>query len=203
MSRIAEYYRPHTLEEALALLARSGLTTVSPNGTASGSGSPINANSQQKPGVVDADLGLANVDVLLGLHPEYNLAHVLSGERTLEEVLVEAPADHETAQNESGSSRRQPDRGGCPAAWRGVASSPTRPGWARWSSDRRGRSSSPRRRAGTPATFRMMARLRGNLRRPEGPAMARRGRFRPLPGGRAPSAPARWRAPGRRDIHEP
>lgn len=41
--------------------------------------------------LLDADLGLANVDVMLGLHPEYNLSHVLSGERTLEEILVSAP----------------------------------------------------------------------------------------------------------------
>jgi flagellar biosynthesis protein FlhG len=39
----------------------------------------------------DADLGLANVDVLLGLQPECNLGHVLSGERTLEEIIVEGP----------------------------------------------------------------------------------------------------------------
>ena len=37
------------------------------------------------------DLGLANVDVLLGLSPRYTLAHVLSGERTLDEILVSAP----------------------------------------------------------------------------------------------------------------
>jgi flagellar biosynthesis protein FlhG len=42
--------------------------------------------------VFDADLGLANVDVMLGLQPKYNLSHVLSGERTLEEILVEGPA---------------------------------------------------------------------------------------------------------------
>lgn len=42
--------------------------------------------------VFDADLGLANVDVMLGLHPTYNLSHVLSGERSLEEILVEGPA---------------------------------------------------------------------------------------------------------------
>ena len=39
----------------------------------------------------DADLGLANIDVVLGLHPEYDLSHVLRGERTLDEVLVEGP----------------------------------------------------------------------------------------------------------------
>lgn len=38
--------------------------------------------------LLDGDLGLANVDVLLGLSPRYTMAHVLSGERTLEEVMV-------------------------------------------------------------------------------------------------------------------
>lgn len=41
--------------------------------------------------LMDADLGLANVDVTLGLKPLYNLSHVIRGERTLEEVLVEGP----------------------------------------------------------------------------------------------------------------
>jgi flagellar biosynthesis protein FlhG len=41
--------------------------------------------------LLDADLGLANVDVLLGLQPLYNLSHVLAGERTLEEILVDGP----------------------------------------------------------------------------------------------------------------
>lgn len=42
--------------------------------------------------VMDADLGLANLDVMLGLHPKYNLSHVLSGKRTLEEILLTGPA---------------------------------------------------------------------------------------------------------------
>lgn len=42
--------------------------------------------------VLDADLGLANIDVLLGLHTEYDLSHVLRGERTLQEIIVEGPA---------------------------------------------------------------------------------------------------------------
>src|SRR5436309_6954372 len=41
--------------------------------------------------VLDGDLGLANVDVLLGLSPKFTLQHVVSGERTLGEVMVEAP----------------------------------------------------------------------------------------------------------------
>lgn len=42
--------------------------------------------------LLDADLGLANVDVLLGLHPKFSLAHVISGQRRLEEILVEGPS---------------------------------------------------------------------------------------------------------------
>jgi flagellar biosynthesis protein FlhG len=38
--------------------------------------------------LLDGDLGLANVDVLLGLTPRCTLEHVLSGERRLEEVIL-------------------------------------------------------------------------------------------------------------------
>ncbi|MCK5818489.1 MAG: MinD/ParA family protein [Psychromonas sp.] len=41
--------------------------------------------------VLDADLGLANVDVLLGIRVTKNLSHVLSGECTLDEVIVVGP----------------------------------------------------------------------------------------------------------------
>ncbi len=41
--------------------------------------------------VVDADLGLNNIDILLGLAPKFHIGHVLSGEKTVEEILVEGP----------------------------------------------------------------------------------------------------------------
>lgn len=41
--------------------------------------------------LLDADLGLANVDVMLGLHANYNLHHVITGERTLEEIILTGP----------------------------------------------------------------------------------------------------------------
>ena len=41
--------------------------------------------------VLDADLGLANCDVMLGLRVEKNLSHVLSGECELDDILVEVP----------------------------------------------------------------------------------------------------------------
>lgn len=42
--------------------------------------------------LLDADMGLANVDVLLGIYPEYNLSHVLAGEKTLQAIMMEGPA---------------------------------------------------------------------------------------------------------------
>jgi flagellar biosynthesis protein FlhG len=42
--------------------------------------------------LMDADLGLANVDVLLGLEPEYDLQHVISGEKSLDDIIIEGPA---------------------------------------------------------------------------------------------------------------
>ncbi len=38
--------------------------------------------------LLDADLALANADVLLGLNPRFHLGHVLKGERTLDEVVI-------------------------------------------------------------------------------------------------------------------
>jgi flagellar biosynthesis protein FlhG len=42
--------------------------------------------------LLDADLGLANVDILLGLHTRFNLSHVLQGECSLADAVVEGPA---------------------------------------------------------------------------------------------------------------
>jgi len=42
--------------------------------------------------LLDGDLGLANIDVMLGLQPSRNLAHVLEGKCSLEDILLEGPA---------------------------------------------------------------------------------------------------------------
>ncbi len=41
--------------------------------------------------IIDADLGLANVDVVLGLSPPYNLNHFFNAERGLDEIMVTGP----------------------------------------------------------------------------------------------------------------
>ena len=42
--------------------------------------------------LLDADLSLANVDVLLGLQPRFNLSHVLSGDVDLAATIMHGPA---------------------------------------------------------------------------------------------------------------
>ncbi len=41
--------------------------------------------------ILDADLGLANIDVVFGLAPSYNLNHFFSGGMDLESVMIEGP----------------------------------------------------------------------------------------------------------------
>ncbi|MGH8202213.1 MAG: MinD/ParA family ATP-binding protein [Steroidobacteraceae bacterium] len=53
--------------------------------------------------LLDGDLGLANADVFLGLSPQYTLAHVISGERTLDEVIVQAPQGFQVVPAASGA----------------------------------------------------------------------------------------------------
>ena len=42
-------------------------------------------------GVLDADFGLGNVDVLLGIAPVAHIGHVVAGEKRLQDVLVRGP----------------------------------------------------------------------------------------------------------------
>ena len=41
--------------------------------------------------IFDADIGLNNIDILLGLNPRYNIGHLFNGEKTIEEILVDGP----------------------------------------------------------------------------------------------------------------
>ncbi|MFH2060634.1 MAG: MinD/ParA family protein [Pseudomonadota bacterium] len=42
--------------------------------------------------IIDADVGLANIDIIFNLRPEYSIRHVINSEKTLKQVLVES--DH-------------------------------------------------------------------------------------------------------------
>lgn len=41
--------------------------------------------------LIDLDLGLANVDILLGIHPEYTLQDVLEGRKEVKDVVFQGP----------------------------------------------------------------------------------------------------------------
>ena len=66
--------------------------------------------------LVDADLGTANIDVLLGLTPKYHLGHLLNGERELTEIIIDGPEGLDILPGTSGIeefldiSRRQVER---------------------------------------------------------------------------------------------
>ncbi|MFM1823532.1 MAG: hypothetical protein RI967_1798 [Planctomycetota bacterium] len=55
--------------------------------------------------VLDADLGLANADVLCGITPRATLEDVVAGDRTIDEVMVEAPGGFRLVPGASGVSR--------------------------------------------------------------------------------------------------
>ena len=79
--------RPHTVRVIAVTSGKGGVgkTNVSVN-------LGVSLASQGKDVMLmDADLGLANVDVMLGLHTHYDLSHVMTGERTLEEVVCVGP----------------------------------------------------------------------------------------------------------------
>ena len=51
----------------------------------------ILSRMKKKTLILDADMGLANIDVILGISPEYNMHHVFLGEKSVSEVIVPGP----------------------------------------------------------------------------------------------------------------
>ena len=49
------------------------------------------ARRGQKVLIMDADLGLANIDIMLGLRVEKNLSHLIKGECSLQDIIIEGP----------------------------------------------------------------------------------------------------------------
>ncbi len=63
------------------------------------------SRSGRKVVLMDADLGLANVDVMLGLHSKFNISHVLNGEKSLDEILLPGPSGMQVIPATSGVKR--------------------------------------------------------------------------------------------------
>jgi len=53
--------------------------------------------------LLDADLSLANIDVLLGLQPRFNLSHVVEGAAELKDTILKGPGDIRIVPASSGS----------------------------------------------------------------------------------------------------
>lgn len=60
------------------------------------------ASHKKRAIVLDADLGLANVEILMGLNSLYNLQHVIDGEKTIMQILVQGPGGIEVVPGTSG-----------------------------------------------------------------------------------------------------
>jgi flagellar biosynthesis protein FlhG len=84
--RRMSHYRPVKVMAIASGKGGVGKTTVSANLAI------MLARQGKKVLLLDADLGLANVDVMLGLNARRNLSHVITGEAALEEVIIEGPA---------------------------------------------------------------------------------------------------------------
>ncbi|MEJ6950235.1 MinD/ParA family protein [Natronospora cellulosivora (SeqCode)] len=52
--------------------------------------------------LLDADLGMANLDILLGITPTYNLSHVLKGRCSFQEALIVGPGNIDILAGTSG-----------------------------------------------------------------------------------------------------
>ncbi len=55
--------------------------------------------------LLDADLGLANIDIMLGFNSKYDLHHVITGECSLDEIIIEGPAGINIVPGSSGIGR--------------------------------------------------------------------------------------------------
>ncbi|MGI6435401.1 MAG: MinD/ParA family protein [Syntrophomonadaceae bacterium] len=48
-------------------------------------------NENQRVVLMDADLGLANIDIMLGLAPEYHIQHLVQGRKSLKDIIITGP----------------------------------------------------------------------------------------------------------------
>lgn len=90
--------RTHELEDTALVSTRRAARTIAVTSGKGGVGKTnfttnlalLLAQTGQSVIVLDADLGLANLHVVLGVSPKFHLEHVMRGEKTLAEILYPA-----------------------------------------------------------------------------------------------------------------
>ena len=83
-------YRDNENSDAIVLAITSGKGGVGKTNIAANL-SVCMAAANQRVILMDADLGLGNLDVLMNIQSRYNLSHVVSGERSFEEITQIGP----------------------------------------------------------------------------------------------------------------
>lgn len=53
----------------------------------------LSRESKKKVLVLDADFGTANIDIVIGIFPKFNISHVILEGKPIEDVLIDAPLD--------------------------------------------------------------------------------------------------------------
>ncbi|HOE65730.1 MAG TPA: MinD/ParA family protein [Candidatus Hydrogenedentes bacterium] len=97
---LRDFVRQHH-SRARVLAVTSGKGGVGKTSTSVNLGIAMAAQGQRVT-VLDADLGLANVEVLLGLNSLYNLQHVIAGERRMRQIVVQGPGGIDLIPGSSG-----------------------------------------------------------------------------------------------------
>ncbi len=85
---VSEEISPHRLR---SIAITSGKGGVGKTNIATNLAIALAEKTNKKIYILDADLGLANIDVILGITPKFNLAHVIKGEKEIEDILVTGP----------------------------------------------------------------------------------------------------------------
>jgi len=98
LRRMVREMRPH----ARVVAVTSGKGGVGKTNVAMNLAICLARGHHQRVALVDADLGLANVDLMLDLQPRWNISHVLSGQKTLEETIIVGPEGVEIVPGASG-----------------------------------------------------------------------------------------------------
>lgn len=102
--QLRELVRQTSDESALTVAVVSGKGGVGKTNLAVNVSICLSARGQRTI-LLDGDLGLANADLLMNVHAPFNLSHVLSGQRDIDEIIVEGPGEVLLIPGGSGVSR--------------------------------------------------------------------------------------------------